>query len=604
MNYSIRSVKAVRKHKYLNRVSATILTLVFIPLVIIAIFFWRRANIELENSNEAYYAQVVNSFAGDFEERLASLQEHAISIVVDSKVDKSVFHEGMKNAAQHPYWYYRAVHEMQDLYFHYNASQCGIYYYDADRAVTLTGSSPPMYFLAALDIRDPAHDAWSFFDPERYSSGSWIFSSTYTTPDKNAYVLAGYCTEIGKNRDKAMVFYTLSRDDYVGLQTVVYEQSGINFLIRDENREDVYMFIGDSTAAAGTPYVCASDWLPLTYEIQVTNNALADNTDTFYKDTSLILVALMVVLAVTCVVSIAIVYRPVFSITTELGKRSRETDEFGSIRNAIGERNAKIMEQENLILDLLLKHLIHGVPISQKAMSRLGVGKNMDHYCVFVLDGCVLPASEAKKLAEKIESELSVRLFYTDLQGENKIILILFQRGPDTNGTVNVLSQWLCNYTGGRYTLTVGSTVSRLDDIRCSFLSCLEQISERTQDAKPIKEEITSLADREKQQKDLEMRILEHLKVSFRDPDLSQVKVADMFKISTYSLSRLFKNQVGIGFAEYVNSKRLEYARDLLLTTSLSIREVALQSGYASESYFGRLFKATYGTSPSAFREQ
>ena len=112
------------------------------------------------------------------------------------------------------------------------------------------------------------------------------------------------------------------------------------------------------------------------------------------------------------------------------------------------------------------------------------------------------------------------------------------------------------------------------------------------------------MADREKQQKDLEKKILEHLEVSFRDPDLSQVKVADLFQISTYTLSRLFKNQVGIGFAEYVNSKRLEYARDLLLTTTLSIREVALQSGYASESYFGRLFKATYGTSPSAFREQ
>ena len=594
----------MRSHKYLNRVSATILTLVFIPLVIIAIFVWRRAYRELESSKAAYYDQVVNSFAGDFEERVTELQGHAITIILDSKVDKSVFHEGMKEAAEHPFWYYRAVHEMQDLYFFYNASQCGIYYYDVDRVISAGGSSPTKYFLAGLDIRDPGHMAWSFFDPDRYVPGSWIFSSTYTSPDKNAYVLAGYCTELGKNKDKALIFYTLSRDDYADLQTVVYGQSGINFLVLDVNRENVYMFIGDSAATGGTPYHCASGWLPVTYEIQVSDNAVANNADTFYKDTWMILAVLTVILALTCVISIAIVYRPVFRISTELGKQSRETDEFGSIRNAFGERNAMIMEQDNLIMDLLLKHLIHGVPISQKVISRLGVGKNMDHYCVFVLDGCVLPASEAEKLAKRIDAECSARLFYTDWQVENKDILILFQQGQDTQPVQNVLINWLSGRGNDIQSLTVGTTVSKLDDIRASFLSCLEQIKQQYQDAKTIKDEISSLADREKQQKDLEKKILEHLEVSFRDPDLSQVKVADLFQISTYTLSRLFKNQVGIGFAEYVNSKRLEYARDLLLTTTLSIREVALQSGYASESYFGRLFKATYGTSPSAFREQ
>ena len=594
----------MKSRRYLNRVSVTILSLVFIPVILLAFFVWRRAYRELKISNEIYYDQLVSSFAGDFEDRLAALQEHAITIVLDSKLDKSIFHEGLKNVDVNAFWYYLAVHEMQDLYFHYNASNCGIYYYDTDRVVTASGSSPTKYFLASLDIRDPAHKAWEFFDPARYSPGTWIFGSTYTNADQNSHVLAGFCTELGKTKDKVMIFYALSRDDYAGLQTVVYEQSGINFLLRAKEQEDIYMFIGDSSVTDGIPYTCKSKSLPLTYEIQVADNSLAANTDAFYKDTWILQVVLAVLLAATCVISIAIVYRPVSNITAELGRTNRQTDEFGSIRNALGERNAKIMEQENLILDLLLKHLIHGVPISQKVMSRLGVDRSMDHYCVFVTDGYVLPASEVEKLSEKVETDLSARLFCTDWQGENKSILVLFQNGADISGVKTMLSQWLQFSAPAQCVLRTGTVVDSLDSIRDSFLFCLEESNAHTQGAKPINEEIDSLADREKQQKELEKQVLEYLETCFRDPGLSQVKVADTFKISTYTLSRLFKNQVGIGFAEYVNSKRLEYAKDLLLTTSCSIKEVAQQSGYASESYFGRIFKATYGSSPSAFREQ
>lgn len=594
----------MKRHRYLNRVSITILSLVFIPVVLLSLFVWRRASNELKKSNSVYYNQVVNSFASDFEDRLVALQEHAISIVVDSKVDKSIFHEGPEKAKANYYWYYQAVHEMQDLYFHYNASHCGIYYYDVDRVITVSGTAPTQYSLACLDIRDPTHKVWEFFNEEKHVSGRWIFGSTYTDPDQNAYMLAGYCTELGKNKDKVMIFYALSRDDYARMQSVVYEQSGINFYILDRERKVTYMFIGESGVSDGAVYACQSDWLPLNYEICVTNSSLANNSELFYKDTWLILILLTVILALTCAASIIIVYRPVFSITAELGNPDGETDEFGNIRNALGERNSKIMEQENLIMDLLLKHLIHGVPISQKVINRLGVDQNMDHYCVFVIDGHVLPASEAEKLADKIEKELSARLFCTDWQGENKSILILFQQGPDMEAAEAVLNQWLLLSGGEQRCLIMGTVVNKLDNIRDSFLSCLERLNAQTRDAKPIKEEINSLAERDKQQKDLEKRILEYLEVHFRDQTLSQVKVADAFQISTYTLSRLFKNQVGLGFTEYVNSKRLEYAKDLLLTTSYSIREIAVKAGYASETYFGRIFKATYGVSPSMFKEQ
>lgn len=594
----------MRKHKYLNRVALTILFLVFIPIIILSLVIWQRASKELKKSNEAYYNQLVSSFEADFEGRVSSLQEHALSIVVDSKKDKSIFHHRIQNGGTYYYWYYQAVHEMQDNYLDYNIDYCGIYYYDEDRAVTSFGCLPRLYIMSGLGIRDISHPSWKFFDSSEYVSGKWIFSSTYTTPEKDSSILAGYCTELGKDKDQVMIFYALSRDEYAKTQSVVYEQSGINFYILDEAREDTYMFIGDSRASAGTAYTCQSRWLPLTYEIRVTDNFLAHNSEMFYRETWLILIALMVILALTCAATIAIVYRPVFSINAELGYSDWETDEFGNIRNALGERKAKIMEQEVLIMDLLLNHLIHGVPISQKVVGRLGVAKNVDHYCVLVSNEYVLPASEVETLAERIEQIFSARLFCTDWHTANKSLLILFLPGPDAGPVVAVLNDWIKDRCGEGAFLTAGEVVSNIDDIRESFLSCLERVNARSKLSRPIKEEIRTLDAKDQQQKALEKKVLEYLDKHFRDEDLSQIKVADEFQISTYTMSRLFKNQVGIGFREYVNSKRLEYAKTLLLTTTLSIKEISEKAGYTSETYFGRIFKATYGISPSMFKEQ
>ena len=50
----------------------------------------------------------------------------------------------------------------------------------------------------------------------------------------------------------------------------------------------------------------------------------------------------------------------------------------------------KIMEQEMLVYDLLLNHLIYGVPISEKSIRHLGVGKDVNYYSILLLEGHVL----------------------------------------------------------------------------------------------------------------------------------------------------------------------------------------------------------------------
>ncbi|WNS40738.1 AraC family transcriptional regulator [Paenibacillus sp. MMS20-IR301] len=69
-------------------------------------------------------------------------------------------------------------------------------------------------------------------------------------------------------------------------------------------------------------------------------------------------------------------------------------------------------------------------------------------------------------------------------------------------------------------------------------------------------------------------------------------------------LSSLIKEETGLTFKEWVNKRRLQEAYDLLISSSLSIEEIAHQIGLGSPSYFYRIFKKAYGTLPSQFRRR
>ncbi|MGI6031346.1 MAG: AraC family transcriptional regulator [Eubacteriales bacterium] len=69
-------------------------------------------------------------------------------------------------------------------------------------------------------------------------------------------------------------------------------------------------------------------------------------------------------------------------------------------------------------------------------------------------------------------------------------------------------------------------------------------------------------------------------------------------------ICRSFKRFLGTTPSEYVNSLRLQRAVHLITDTSLNINEVAYRVGFSNMSFFFRLFKTTYGTTPNQFRRQ
>lgn len=85
--------------------------------------------------------------------------------------------------------------------------------------------------------------------------------------------------------------------------------------------------------------------------------------------------------------------------------------------------------------------------------------------------------------------------------------------------------------------------------------------------------------------------------------DISMEEAAGAVFMNPAYFSQLFKREVGIGFKEYLTNYRIEKAKLLLKQPFLKINDVANLVGYRDIGYFGRIFKARTGYTPSEYKE-
>ena len=84
--------------------------------------------------------------------------------------------------------------------------------------------------------------------------------------------------------------------------------------------------------------------------------------------------------------------------------------------------------------------------------------------------------------------------------------------------------------------------------------------------------------------------------------EVSLSVLAEQFHLNSQYISQLFKSEIGVNFLAYLTNIRMEKAKKLLLSTSLSVAEVAEQSGYGDYRVFTKVFKKNEGSTPSQFR--
>ncbi|MEO1621820.1 MAG: AraC family transcriptional regulator [Cyanobacteria bacterium J06632_3] len=98
-------------------------------------------------------------------------------------------------------------------------------------------------------------------------------------------------------------------------------------------------------------------------------------------------------------------------------------------------------------------------------------------------------------------------------------------------------------------------------------------------------------------------RVLDYIQTHLSD-ELSLAMLAELIGLSRFYFVHRFKRSMGMTPYQYVSRQRVERAKQLLKMKEMAIAEVALASGFSSQSHLTRMFRKYVGTTPGAYRRQ
>ena len=107
---------------------------------------------------------------------------------------------------------------------------------------------------------------------------------------------------------------------------------------------------------------------------------------------------------------------------------------------------------------------------------------------------------------------------------------------------------------------------------------------------------------KEEHENQLVVRAQEYIRENYHR-DLSLDEVSRHMDLSPYYFSKLFKEETGGNFVEYVTSLRITKAKELLAGDRGSMKEICGAVGYSDPNYFSRIFKKNTGVTPTEYRE-
>ena len=145
-------------------------------------------------------------------------------------------------------------------------------------------------------------------------------------------------------------------------------------------------------------------------------------------------------------------------------------------------------------------------------------------------------------------------------------------------------------------------------DYRKDYLSQVNALQDEEQIQEWLLDRMTAICSvirdqNEDQSESTVSKACKYIQENYRR-DISLDEVSKEVNVSPYYFSKLFKEEVGENFIDYLTRLRIECSKELLQRAALTIREAGLQSGYSDPNYFSRIFKKQTGMTPREYRER
>ena len=136
------------------------------------------------------------------------------------------------------------------------------------------------------------------------------------------------------------------------------------------------------------------------------------------------------------------------------------------------------------------------------------------------------------------------------------------------------------------------------EDLQKCLMKAVKTLNEQTKNEAKLPERQPESGKELIRQKVLPY-IDDHLAEPFTVSDL-----ADFVGLNPQYMMRTFKKVTGLSVLEYVTERKLKKAKELLLSTDISIEQISEKLGYFNYSYFFKLFKRAEGVSPGQYRKE
>ena len=194
-----------------------------------------------------------------------------------------------------------------------------------------------------------------------------------------------------------------------------------------------------------------------------------------------------------------------------------------------------------------------------------------------------------KRAAINILNEMLVRV-YSDPNEKFEIIkvyvtelLVIISRAAIEGGTSSD-RLWGMNYS---FLYELGSVDNQVE-LTHWLVRVLENYIDEVSKTKYVKNRMKSIID----------YIYENYKNNIRLEEIS-------FKanLSASHFAHEFKRETGMSFISFVNDIKLKKSTELLMSTNLSIIQIAIELGFSDQSYFIRKFKSKYGVTPFEYKK-
>ncbi|RCX21556.1 two-component system response regulator YesN [Fontibacillus phaseoli] len=97
--------------------------------------------------------------------------------------------------------------------------------------------------------------------------------------------------------------------------------------------------------------------------------------------------------------------------------------------------------------------------------------------------------------------------------------------------------------------------------------------------------------------------VMNFVAANYRNADLDVREISEHVHMSASHLSYLFKNETGFTLKQYIGDYRLELAKKMILDEHYKINTIAERCGFASPSYFTKVFRASTNLTPIEYRK-